>query len=118
MTSKHYIIKNKKVLEVPLMEWATWFESPEGMKERVIKQDRVGDLFVSTVFLGLDYAWDNREPILFETMIFRDTPKSEYPHEDIYQNRYHTYDEALTAHEKLVEDIKNMITSGDNYYGS
>jgi hypothetical protein len=48
--------------------WAIWLhEHPE---ERRVAEDHVGDIWISTVFLALDYGFGNRAPILWETMIF------------------------------------------------
>ena len=46
---------------------------------------------VSTVFLGLDHAFDGGTPLLFETMIFGGE-------HDEYQERYATWDEAEAGH--------------------
>lgn len=49
------------------IEWAKWFSRAD----RTVKKDMVGDVLVSTVFLGLDLAYsDSPYPILFETMVF------------------------------------------------
>jgi hypothetical protein len=55
---------------------------------------------VSTVFLGLDHAWGDGPPLLFETMIFGGT-------EDEYCERYSTWEEAEAGHKKAVEIALN-----------
>ncbi len=112
---QHYILKEDHTVEaVDLMTWANWFE---GNPTRLVKQEHVGDWYVSTVFLGLDYNYATDEtspPILFETMVFDHSRKRTYKlgnkihtsHPDVYQERYHTYDEALNAHNKLVDALK------------
>jgi len=63
---------------------------------RVAKTDLPGDVFVSTVFLGLDHGFGRPgPPILFETMVFGG------PMDD-YQERYATWDEAEAGHERIV----------------
>ena len=109
----HYILdENNKPVLVDLMTWAEWYEKAE---KKIVKHDKIGDLFVSTVFLGLDYRFGiEGEPVLFETMVFDHGKMKKYKvggsdHEsptDIYQERYCHYDEALAAHEVLVERIK------------
>lgn len=43
-------------------------------KQRKIVRTKIGDLTVSTVFLGMDHSFDESgPPLLFETMIFRDS---------------------------------------------
>lgn len=61
---------------------------------RIIKKTQIGDLEVSTVFLGIDHSWvKDGPPILFETMIFPECN---------YQTRCETYDMALIMHEEAV----------------
>jgi hypothetical protein len=50
-----------------LMEWARFFENSDA---RRVAETHVGDVRVSTVFLGLDHRFTNGEPLIFETMIF------------------------------------------------
>lgn len=46
---------------------------------RIVKQEYVGKLYVSTVFLGLDHSWViDGPPILWETMVFQENPEKEY----------------------------------------
>jgi hypothetical protein len=55
------------------------------------------DIYVSTVFLGIDHNWgfeDEKRPILFETMVFG----GEY---DELQFRYCTIDEARAGHKDV-----------------
>jgi hypothetical protein len=53
--------------EPDLIKWGTWFEKGN----RIVKQDQIGDVWVSTVFLGLDHSFGGGPPILWETMTFR-----------------------------------------------
>jgi len=50
-----------------MMEWAKIFE--DGSK-RAVANTKIGDVTVSTVFLGLNHAWEANPPQIFETMIF------------------------------------------------
>jgi hypothetical protein len=65
-----YILEGK--VPVPcddLLQWARWIEDS---KQRIVAQEYVGDLWVSTVFMGLDHSFsDTAPPLLFETMVFR-----------------------------------------------
>ena len=73
---KHFSSRNYKLNEqgepVPcsgLMDWAMWFESSEN--QRIVARDEIGDVRVSTIFLGLDHNWRlEGPPILWETMTF------------------------------------------------
>jgi hypothetical protein len=106
MTSKYMLDQNKKVVRVKeLLEWADWFENAD----RKIKQEWIGDKWVSTVFLGLDFNYNEPEipsedyqPIVFETMI-----KHKEEGWLDYQERYSTYEEALAGHKRAVEWVKN-----------
>jgi hypothetical protein len=63
-----YILKNRKPVRCDdVYLWADWFESAD----RHVAKDDVGDVRVSTVFLGLDHRFTgDGPPLLFETMIF------------------------------------------------
>jgi hypothetical protein len=50
---------------------------------------------VSTVWMGLNHAYDDGPPLIFETMIFGGPM-------DQYMDRYTTEDQARTGHEFLV----------------
>ncbi len=112
MNIKHYILNDDHtVTEVDdVIEWATKFETGN----RIVKQEQVGDWFVSTVFLGLDFGWGD-VPMIFETMIFDHSQPVTYKlgkkehtsDKDIYQERYSTYDEAVHSHDTLVQSIRD-----------
>lgn len=51
---------------------------------------------ISTVFLGMNHAWNDGPPILFETMIFGGD-------HDEFQERYETWNEAEEGHKKAIE---------------
>jgi hypothetical protein len=59
---------------------------------------------VSTVFLGLNHAWGDRDPpLLFESMVFGG------PFSDD-QERYATWAEAEAGHARLVEKCQPIMT--------
>lgn len=90
-----YILGNDGKTPVPcpdLATWARWFETAD----RHVAQTTVGNVRVSTVFLGIDHNWSPRgPPLLFEGMIFGGTHDEE-------QRRYSTRDEAERGHAELV----------------
>jgi hypothetical protein len=48
---------NKPVASTSLIEAAEWLENnPE---RKGVRQEHIGDVFVSTVFLGLDHGYDD-----------------------------------------------------------
>jgi len=71
--------------------------------ERIVKQQKVGKYWVSTVFLGLDYNWTGQgKPILFETMVFKGKQS------DLDMDRYRTWEEAMKGHILMVKKYKKL----------
>jgi hypothetical protein len=87
------MLKGHDVVKVDPSAWR--FQSGE---ERRVAVDEIGDVRVSTVFLGLDHGYGG-PPIIFETMIFGG------PH-DKYQERYSTWQEAEEGHRRAVVLVK------------
>lgn len=81
-----------------MMTWANQFE--QGNK---VADDMVNGKHVSTIWLGLDHNHFGGRPLLFETMVFA----SKGCGQDIYMNRYTTWDEALEGHKEAIEWVKN-----------
>jgi len=67
--------------------------------KRVAETHVTRDIVVSTVFLGLDHAWDDGPPILWETMVFGGKLDSE-------QARYRSRRDAEDGHEAMVERVR------------
>lgn len=90
-----YILdNNNKPVFSTALESSEWMENNPNRK--VVKQDTVDDIRVSTVFLGLDHAWlKEQPPVLWETMIFGGE-------HDQYQERYTSHKDALEGHEKAL----------------
>jgi hypothetical protein len=80
---------NKPIAAASVIEAAKWLD--ENLERKVVKQDYIGDILVSTVFLGLDHAWNSDIPVLWETMIFGGE-------HDQYQERYTSHEDALEGH--------------------
>lgn len=100
---KYYRLVNKRAVPVAgddVMVWAREFE--RGDKRRVDETRLPGGVRVSTVFLGLDHAWDAGPPLIFETMIFGGK-------HDEYQERYSTWKQAVAGHAKAVELAKSAL---------
>tara|TARA_R110000824_G_scaffold357235_2_gene544640 strand:- start:639 stop:950 length:312 start_codon:yes stop_codon:yes gene_type:complete len=76
-----------------------WFIVHDSMK-RFITQGRVKNLYVSTVFLGIEHSLGAGKLNIFETMVFDDLGS------EIKFFRYDTIEEARKGHEKVVEDIR------------
>lgn len=85
-----------------LMAWAKWLET----SPRIVQRDIVGDVRVSTVFLGLDYSFGDGPPLLWETMIFGGE-------HDQYQDRYSSHADALVGHARALLMVANPATNAD-----
>lgn len=118
----NYILdkKGNPVVEPDVLKWARWFET-SGMK-RVVKKTSVEGYEVSTVFLGTDYSFSEKdEPTLYETMVFNKEPVTEEimgkkltfrksVDLDGLFNRYHTRDESEAGHEEIATELKRKIS--------
>ena len=95
MSNWYILDNNNKPIPASITEAADWLE--EGSDRRTVKRDEIGDILVSTVFLGLDHSWTpGGKPVLWETMIFGGE-------HDQYQERYTSHEDALEGHEKALE---------------
>jgi len=68
-------------------------------ESRRVALDRVSQVEISTVFLGLDHQLGRGKPLLFETMVFGGK-------HDGRCRRYPTWDEALRGHAITVAEIR------------
>lgn len=70
MKQWRYILNDEgqAVPEPDLLKWAQWFETADNQ----IAHDQVGDVHISTIFIGLDHGFGlgDGEPVLWETMLF------------------------------------------------
>ena len=89
---KKYILNgHTPVPTSDLLNWGLWMES----KERIVKQEDIGSMKISTVFLGLDHSFSEKgPPLLFESMIFNGPL-------DETQDRCSTWDQAEEMHENM-----------------
>jgi hypothetical protein len=87
---------------VPDVEaWAMW----RAEHDTRIALTTVGNITISTVFLGIDHNWSNHGPaVLFETMVFGGE-------HDQKQCRYSTRDYALIGHDKAVALVRAAIVA-------
>ena len=82
-------------IPVPVEEMGVELQSSD---ERRVALTNIGDTIVSTVFLQIDHAWEG-QPLLFETMVFEGIF-------DMESERTSTWDEAVEAHERMCERVR------------
>lgn len=100
---KNYILRGHEPIEVSIEKWAVWF----GNTDRTVKNTKVGDIVISTVFLGLDHNFNRSgPPLLFETMTFGDDEER--------CRRYATWDEAVEGHKEIVSIVQNIVETRMN----
>jgi hypothetical protein len=103
--SDFYILIEGRVRQVPLLEWAKWFE--EHSDERRVAYDVVPWAVISTVFLGIDHSFGFGQKQIFETMVF--SRRGHHKAYDQYTRRYGTLRKARVGHSevlKLVGDLR------------
>ena len=106
-----YILEGKKPVPARSMDaWNQCMQSPE----RVVAQEDIGKIYISTVFLGLDHSFrfdDHESPVLFESMVFGGKFNG-------YLDRYYTWSEAERGHSKIVDMVRKaqfkIINGGSN----
>ena len=93
----YYILRDDhSVQPVGVEEWAVMFDRDK----RGVARDEIGDVIISTVFLGLDHSYGEGPPLLFETMIFGGEHNED-------QWLYSTWDEAVAGHEAAVALVRD-----------
>lgn len=89
----------------------------------VVAKTPVGPYEVSTVWLGINHAYDGGRPLIFETMIFAlevstgtmpITGRQYAYHEDVFDYcvRYRTEQEAIDGHGAAVEMLTACMATG------
>lgn len=89
------------------LKWGKWYETAE----RHVAQTTVGNLWVSTVFLGMDHQYGDGPPLLYETMVFGFDEKGERDYADRECYRYSTWDDAEAGHAAVVKQLQKQLES-------
>ena len=96
--------KGEPVVEPDLLTWGRWLQDHDDL--RIVKQEWIENVRVSTVFLGLDYNWRLRgPPVLWETMTFSNSKKCHYEQDRCAGSR----EQAMAMHQRMVERVKLSI---------
>lgn len=94
-----YILKGKETIYTnDIDEWLKGLQD----ETRILKRENIGDILISTIFLGLNHDLFSEIPILFETMAFKDG-------KTIEMKRYSTYDEAVEGHERIKRNLTKYL---------
>jgi hypothetical protein len=95
MADGKYILDGHDPKPAELLEWARWFET----NDRKVARDTIGDVCVSTVFLGIDHRFGDGPPLIFESLVFGGPLDQE-------MRRYSTWDEAVAGHAELLSLVR------------
>lgn len=76
---------------------------------RVLKQEYVGEYWVSTVWLGLDHGFGDGAPLIFETMVFDHSQPGRESLNDLDMQRYSTEQQALAGHQDVVAKVRLFV---------
>ena len=96
-----YILVDKT--PVPCINMRMWGEWCANRDNRLVAFTKVNNYIeVSTVFLGMNHAWKEGPPILFETMVFGGDMNE-------YQRRYCTWKKAESGHWRTVSILSGEI---------
>lgn len=97
---QRYILNDKGEAETcdDIITWGRWFAKPDN---RIVAKMKFPGCEVSTVFLGIDYAFgDEVGPILWETMVFGG------PHDEEQDRCSGNRADAQAMHDKMVARVK------------
>lgn len=82
--------------------WSQEFETDD----RHVGSTKIGNLWVSTVFVGLNMSIDKDTPLIYETMVFnQDESRTDDDPSDFFCERYQTEEQAIGGHERIVQQI-------------
>lgn len=104
MNDKYILDGHTPIAEPDLMKWGEWMKSAK----RTVRKDtatvsldgkNIGEITVSTVFLGLDHSFGEGEPKLFETRVFGGPL-------DGKMDRCGTWEAAEKMHELMCERVR------------
>ena len=101
--SDHYIEVDGKPVQVDdVLEWARAFEK----EDRRVAMDSIGEVCISTVFLGLDHQFGDGPPLIYETLVMG----GEMDHD---MDRYSTRGEAESGHADMVARVRKELDVTD-----
>ncbi len=105
---EHKYILDEQNNPVPEPDTLTWGRWNDNFKNRHVATTLLGNVKVSTVFLGLDHSWGEGPPLLWETMIFGGE-------HDEYQDRYTSLEAAKIGHTTAVALVRGPDPEGRKF---
>lgn len=100
---KYYRLDGRTPVPCDIETWARRFQEDE----RIVRQETIGEVMVSTVFLGLDHDFTGKgPPLLFETLTFGPFGK--------VMRRCSTYMQAENQHERVADTVRVYMESVDS----
>jgi hypothetical protein len=97
----YYGLKDRK--PVPMansIDWAKWLLDTDRIVAREDLKTKSGEeIMISTVFLGVDYNFGRKPPLLFETLVFGGELEGEMV-------RYATWEEAEEGHKIMTKRVQ------------
>lgn len=92
MKRRYFVLRGQQAVRTTDQHaWARWFRLTN-VRDRLVASEQIGEVFVSTAFLGLDEQ-------LFQTAVFGGSLDST----TVF---YATYEAAAAGHEKVVARIR------------
>lgn len=107
-----WILDGRKPVRVATIEEQVRWLMDGGEAQRRVARTEIGDLTVSTVFMGVELTGGSDDrPCLFETMV-----QASSPEHGSWQrfHRYATWDEAQAGHDSIVAFAKSRIERGES----
>jgi hypothetical protein len=83
----------------------TWIQQFADPNIRRVAETRIGDFYVSTVFMGNDLGFRDEPPRIFETIVFRRSVWDD----DRWRAHSATWEEALAMHERGVAWLREHL---------
>lgn len=94
---------NNSIRAKTIMEWGAFMGT---FSNRIVKQETIKTIKISTVFLGANYNFTGADPpILFETMIFTGNKKCSL---DFMTKGSCTYTDALAVHAEAIKMVNDF----------
>lgn len=104
----NYILDGHEVIEEPdIRKWANWYETANRHVNQTtatvsLGGENVGEIRISTIFLGIDHSFEEGPPLLFETMVFGGKL-------DLEMDRCSTWGAAEKMHDLMLEKVKLAV---------